>query len=98
MSYSESPEFTKDPDADLDYTFDWTEWLGVDTILNSTFYIENGQGLVQHDGFITDGKKATVWLRGGKRGSSYKALLTNSILTAEARVNQRSMWIRVEEQ
>ena len=28
--------FTKDPDAVLDYEFDWSAWLGTDTIATHT--------------------------------------------------------------
>ena len=60
-------EVKKDPDADLDYGFDWTAWLGAtDTITESTWLVPSASGLTAHSPSIsTDGKVTSVWLKSG---------------------------------
>ena len=63
-------EVKKDPNADLDYGFDWTAWLGAtDTITESTWVVPSGSGLTTHSPSIsTDGKVTAVWLKSGNAG------------------------------
>ncbi len=85
------PYWEKDPDAKLDYTIDWTDWLasaGNDTIAVSTWTVPAG---LTH-GSPADslaGAQATVWASGGTKGTKYT--LTNQITTAGGRVEQRSI-------
>jgi len=62
-------EVKKDPNADLDYGFDWTAWLGAtDTITESTWTVPAGSGLTAHSPSISpDGKVTCVWLEGRRR-------------------------------
>lgn len=89
MSYARM--FVKDPGARLDYGFDWTLWLGTDTIATSAWEVP--AGLVQEsDSHSTTG--AVVWISGGTAGTEY--LIRNSITTAAGRTDERSLLIRVE--
>jgi hypothetical protein len=84
--------FSKDPDAVLDYTGNWAAWLGVDTILTSTWEVPEG---ITKD---SDDKTATttqIWLSGGTVGQTY--LLRNRITTAAGRVDDRTIAIKIKE-
>lgn len=84
--------FTKDPDAVLDYTFDWTQWLAGDTISNSTWNVPAG---LTSTGSASTATSATVWLSGGTAGLSYE--VSNRITTANGRTDDRSIIIKVEQ-
>ena len=88
-------EVKKDPNADLDYGFDWTAWLGAaDTITESTWDVPPASGLTTHSSSIsTDGKVTTVWLKSGNAGGVYSA--TNHIKTAAGREDERSLRVTV---
>ena len=86
--------FTKDPDAVLDYSVDWSAWLGGDEIASSEWRLEQG-ALIEK---VTDTKtatKTTVWLRGGQAGTTY--LVNNRIVTAGGRTDDRTISVKVED-
>jgi len=85
--------FTKDPDAVLDYSVDWSAWLAGDQISSSEWLLENGATIEKVSDTFTQ-SKATVWLRGGDAGASYP--VTNRIVTAGGRTDDRTFSIRVE--
>lgn len=84
--------FTKDPDAVLDYQFNWEDWLeDGETISTSTFLVD---GLtIDSQGHNTT--RATVWLSGGGAGNVYR--VTNRVVTSDSRTDDRSISIRVME-
>jgi len=84
--------FTKDPNAVLDYSIDWTRWLAGDQIATSEWIIPSGLTKMADSKTSTS---ATVWLSGGSVGQSYT--VTNRITTAAGRTEDRSFIIRVEE-
>lgn len=83
---------TKDPDAVLDYQIDWSSWLDGDTIATSTWKVPSG---IIKDSDTNDDTTATIWLSGGTAGESYE--VTNSIVTAGGRENDRTMIIPIRE-
>lgn len=86
------PVYVKDPDAVLDYVWDWADWLAPgETISTSDFIVSAGLDL-QSEGNSTN--TATAWLAGGTQGTSY--LVTNRIVTSAGRTDDRSMTIRVK--
>ena len=87
--------FLKDPDAILDYKFDWTLWLGDDTI--DQYIVEVSAGDVEiASSEVTDSSKAvTVWLSGGTVGTNCAVL--NHIITTGGRQDDRSMVIVIQE-
>ena len=87
-----SRQFQKDPDAILDYTVDWSRWLGTDTILASQWTVPTDLTEVSAAHTPTS---ATVWLSGGTVGQSYP--VTNRITTTSGRTDDRTITIRVEE-
>ncbi|MBI2817967.1 MAG: hypothetical protein HYX72_13620 [Acidobacteria bacterium] len=87
-----SQQFTKDPDATLDYSIEWSKWLAGDTIQTSQWTVPNGLTQASSSNTTT---KATVWLSGGTPGQLYT--VTNRITTVGGRTDERSITIRVEE-
>lgn len=84
--------FTKDPNAILDYTIDWTRWLAGDQVATSEWLVPTGLTKVADS---KTSSSATVWLSGGTAGQSYA--VTNRITTTGGRTEDRSFTIRVEE-
>jgi hypothetical protein len=87
--------FDKDDDATLDYAIDWGEWLGSDTISQSTWEAEEGITIATDPAPSSDGTRTTVWLSGGTVGESYD--VTNHIVTAAGREDDRTIRIYVRE-
>lgn len=84
--------FTKDPNAVLDYTVDWTRWLAGDQIATSEWLVPTGLTKMAD---TKAASSATVWLSGGTAGQSYT--VTNRITTTGGRTEDRSFTLRVEE-
>ena len=87
--------YVHDPDSDLDYGFDWTDWLAGDTIADSTWEI-NPTGPTLHNPTFSD-TNTTVWVDGGETGTTYT--LTNHITTSNTppREDDRSHKLKVKE-
>ena len=84
--------FTKDPGAVLDYLVDWSEWLGTDLISSSSWVVQSPLTTTNSTNTTTT---ATVWLSGGVSGQQY--VVTNRIVTAGARTNERSFMIMCQD-
>lgn len=85
--------FIKDPDAVLDYGFDWSNWLGSDTILTSTWFITPTTLIEDASGSTTT--TTTIWLSSGAVDVVY--IVTNRIVTAGGRTEDRSFQLIVNE-
>ena len=88
------PTIIKDPNAVLDYTFDWTLWLDdvVDAIATKSIVAATG---ITVDSSQISGKKVIVWLSGGTAGQKYQ--VTCRITTAGGRTDDRSIFIKMKE-
>lgn len=84
--------FTKDPAATLEYVFDWTAFLGTDTISVAVVTVPAGITKVSE---ATAAGKVTVWLLGGTVGQSYT--VTCKVTTVAGRIDERSLLIRVRD-
>ena len=84
--------FTKDPDAVLDYSIEWSKWLAGDQIQTSAWSVSD-PALETADDSNTE-TRATVWLSGGMAGQSYT--VTNRITTNGGRTDERSFAIQVQ--
>lgn len=85
--------YIKDPQAVLDYGFDWSLWLQAgETISTSTWTV--GSGLTKGADSIVSGE-TIVWLSAGTAGSTYSA--TNHITTSQGRTDERTITISVQE-
>ena len=80
--------FTKDPEAVLDYTIDWSSWLDSDTISSSDWTVSDG---LTESSSTNDTTSATIWLSGGSVGRTYR--VTNTIITVGGRTEERSFLI-----
>ena len=87
--------FTKDPDAKLDYTVDWTDFLAAasDTISASSF-ISSSDDLTLEDESMLDGIH-TVFVSGGTLNEVYR--VTSRIETVGGRINDNSLRLLIKE-
>lgn len=84
--------FTKDPDATLDYVFDWSDWLAsAEVITSMTATVETGLTLDSSSSTISS---ATLWLSGGTDGKTYT--VSCKITTSAGRIDERSINIHVK--
>jgi hypothetical protein len=92
-------KFSKDPNSNLDYSYDWTSWLkgesGTDTdvLTASTWFVDGSAltiGVFTHDNYTT-----TVWLSAGIEGATYR--VTNRITTQKGRVEDRSFLVTIKQ-
>lgn len=84
-------DWQKDPDAVLDWRWDWSEWLeDGETIVDSMMTVSAGLTLDSDTHSLTS---TTAWISGGTAGQPY--LVSNRITTSAGRVDERSITIRV---
>ena len=86
-------EFSKDPDAVLDYAFDWTPWLE-DSETISSHTITTQTGLTKDSDSESDGI-VTIWFSGGSAGIVYG--IACKIVTSGGRTDERTATIRCVE-
>lgn len=84
--------FIHDPDAVLDYIWDWTAWLDSDTISTATTTADTG---ITVDSTTNTTTTATVTLSGGTAGENYD--VTVHITTAAGLEDDRTIRIQVRE-
>ena len=84
--------YVHDPEANLDYSVDWTDWIGTDTISSVTWTVPTGltKGIQTKTDTI-----ATVWISGGTAGTSYS--VECKITTAGGRTDERTITLRCQE-
>lgn len=85
----------KDPQATLDYSIDWSDWLSDGEVLTNSEWAASS-GAIQSPSF-TD-TATGIWLSGGEVGIAI--VLTNTITTNStpvARVDERSLVIKVKQ-
>lgn len=88
-----SPYFRKDPDAVLDYKFDWSSYLETsETISSATITADTGI-TVDSDDITDDSTSVTVWLSGGTVGTEYKVAC--EVVTSLSRTDERSIYVRI---
>ena len=88
-------EIFKDPDAVLDYSFDWDDaadpWLeAAETISSHIVTVESGLTL---DSDIEADGKVTAWLSGGTAGQTYSVAC--KITTSSGRTDERTINVKV---
>ena len=84
--------FVKDPHAKLDYSVDWTQWLGDDSLASVAWTVPLGIASLTPS---NTAKVATVWLASGTAGQAYN--ITNHIVTASGREDERTFTVIVRE-
>jgi len=86
------PLWLKDPDAILDYSLDWSAWLGEDTIVASTWLLPADLTKVSETFTST---QATIWLSKGTPGT--RRTITNRITTAAGRTEDRTRYLYIKD-
>lgn len=89
----------KDPEAQLFYTFDWSEWLtGDDTIDSAEFdvsaRINDPDPVTIESSGITAGTKTYVELAGGVVNKTY--VVSTKVTTTTGLVDRRSFRVKIE--
>lgn len=88
----------KDPDAQLIYTFDWSEWLPAgDAISNVTYTLQvraNDPAPLVRESQGRQGSKTFVELSGGQVGKVYT--VTAEITTEDGSIDRRNFRVKVE--
>lgn len=88
-------ERTLDPQETMDYSIDWQNDLGADTISTSvwTFATDNPDSVLIKSNPTGTSTTATIWLTGGTSGVVYG--IRNTITTAGGRTFERTARITV---
>lgn len=86
--------FIQDPQATLDYPFDWSARLGNDSIQASAFVADAGFTVESDE--VVDTSNTVVWLSGGTRNKRYA--VTNHITTVGGREDDWTIYVLVKEQ
>lgn len=88
------PTISKDPDALLDYTFDWTPFLAKisDAIASVTYQLS--AGLTQSRVSNTE-TQARSFVSGGTLGTT--GSITCRISTVAGRVDERTIYLKIEQ-
>jgi hypothetical protein len=83
----------KDPQANLDYTWDWSEYLTplADTIATQQITVDDG--LVLNSSQIVGGNKVVAYISGGTLGELQKAVCR--ITTTAGRTDERTMYFNI---
>ena len=89
--------FKKDPQAVLDFAFDWNDstnpWLATGETI-STYTVTAQTGLTKDSDSESSGV-VTVWVSGGTAGTWYT--LACKIVTSASRTDERTMRIQVDD-
>ena len=85
--------FLKDPEAVLDYAWDWTAWLvAAETISTATITVPTG--ITKNSQSIAAGV-VTAWMAGGAAGTRYGLICR--IVTNQGRTDDRTLYIDVKQ-
>lgn len=85
--------FIKDPNAVLDYQWDWSQWLPAgDTISTADVSLASGDVVINSESNTTT--SVTAWISGGT--VSTEAQLTARVVTAQGRTDDRTISLKIE--
>lgn len=85
-------DWIKDPDADLDWHFDWTDWLDEGEAISASVMTPSA-GITIHSAAFSS-TDTTIWVAGGTVGNVYS--VANKITTSVGRIDERTIRIRVK--
>jgi hypothetical protein len=97
LTDAKKPRGLKDPDAIIDITFDWFDWLqdiGSPTVSDVTFTL-NG---LSSAGTFSDGTKTTVFVSGGTAGTAAAISCKIKTFTNPSRIDERTVYIDIAEE
>jgi len=96
----DKPTIDKDPNAVLDYVFNWSLWLSSmgDTIASSEVIINDGvSDTLILDSIDDTATTVTAWLSGGTVGTKVKVTCRITTANTPPRIEDRSVYIKVKE-
>ncbi len=87
--------YLKDPQAELDFTFDWSPWLATGETITGYVITPDTGITVAPSGKATvqDGGRITVWLGGGTAEQRYSVACR--VTTTAGRVDERTLRVTV---
>lgn len=89
--------YTKDPNAKLDYPFNWAAWLPYgDTIASVAYVVASGLTLSADPPPSFSNTVATPFLQGGTLGETYSVVCR--ITTAAGRIQDQTIYIYIADQ
>ena len=88
-------DYTKDPNAVLDYSIDWSAWLPSGDTIASVEWSATGVTVSSLPAPSVASGIATVWILGGTADSD--GVVTCQVTTTAGRVDERSIRIRVRD-
>lgn len=92
-SVRRSKRFTKDPDAVLDYKWDWVKWLqDAESIISHSMEADPGITIDSSDHTAT---AVIAWLSGGTVKGRYRVRCR--ITTDQGRTDDRSVFLEIQE-
>lgn len=83
---------TQDPQARLDYEWDWSGWLHADEVIDTFTIVSTPLGIVVDETLNLNGI-ITGWLSGGVHGKVYR--VTCHIVTNQGRHDDRSLTLTI---
>lgn len=83
----------KDPDAVLDYQFDWSEYLQPGETIETSVFISEGSASIELFDEGVNGGLTTFWARGGITGEAVK--ITNRVTTNQGRKDDDTSTLRI---
>ena len=87
--------FIKDPDAKLDYKFDWSDWLETaETITSYSLVVPTGLTKFSDS---NDDDSVTVWLTGGTVGTTYEVVCRITTDSNPTRIEDRTITLIIAE-
>jgi hypothetical protein len=88
------PWIVKDPDAVLDYLFDWSDWLAEgENIASHTVEVESGTCEVESE--IEQSGVVTAWISGGALGETSFVRCRITSDNVPARTDDRTVKIKI---
>lgn len=91
MSY-----YLKDPSSLVTYAIDWLPYLGGETIADSLWTVDPAEpGGIEASDAVREEARTAARLAGGTIGRVYR--VSNRITLSDGSIDERAIWLRVEE-
>jgi len=87
---------TIDPDARLDYTWDWSQWLAAGETI-STYGLTPSVGITVESSALTTPSTVTAWVSGASLTARPRPTITCRITTTAGRQDDRTVTYVVQE-
>lgn len=89
--------FTHDPDAKLDYSVDWSDWLATGETIASSTWVPSDADVLQLTDDTESSGIATAWVQMSDPVSGTRYRITNRITTSNGRIDDRTIILLAED-